>query len=66
MKKSQKINELDDLLEIATKELTFSNTCQEHLRSIIYEVEKLTKDETIKMIIGNGLDRHNLDKIKPS
>jgi hypothetical protein len=53
----------EDLFNAGVRELRFKNICVEHLLTIIDEVYELTKDETIKDLIENGKNRHNLDKI---
>lgn len=57
-----KKKEYKELLASWVSQLRFSNLCQDHLKQVICEIDSITEDPTIKLIIKNWLERHDINK----
>ena len=61
--KNKEIKDNEELLEIAINEHTFANLQLGFWISIIEEIEVLTDDKLLRMIINNARERNAIDKV---
>lgn len=53
----------EDLFTTALSELKFANLQTAHLKSVLDEIVVLSKEEIVKAVIENSLNRAELDKL---
>ena len=61
--KTIKVKSSEEMLVSSISELCFANLQVEHLLSVLYGVEEMTTGKLAFHVIGNGIQRYNLDKL---